>query len=196
VEHGRADSRSGLCVLLAGLPGAGKHTIGSAVTQRLAATREVRLVDNHYIINPILGLVEQDGVSPLPTDVWKPIGDVRDAVLETIARLSPIHWSFVFTADVAEDDEGYAFVQQLSSVASARRTELVVIRLVCDLAELRRRIVNPARRARMKSTSESDAVERHGQGLAALEHWSPMTLDVTALRPEEAVEGVLRRLGP
>jgi len=113
--------------------------------------------------------------------------------LQTIARLSPPDWSFVFTADVAEDDDGYAFVRQLSSVAAARGTELVVVRLVCDLDELRRRIVDPRRRLRVKSTSEADAVERHGQGLARLDEWSPVTLDVTALPPDEAVDAVLRR---
>lgn len=194
VDNSRTGAQPGLCVLLVGLPGTGKHTIGAALTRSLATTHEVRLVDNHYTANPILGLVHQDGVSPLPAGVWERVGDVRAAVLETISQLSPLDWSFVFTADVAEDDDSYAFVQRLSSMASARRTELIVIRLECDLGELRRRIVDPARRERMKSTSEHDAVERYGQGLAALEPWSPTTLDVTALRPEEAVEAVLRRL--
>ena len=182
-------------MLLAGLPGTGKHTIGSALTDRLALTREVRLVDNHYVANPILGLVQQDGVSSLPREVWTRVDEVRAAVLETIARLSPPAWSFVFTADVAEDDESYAFVEHLASVAAARGTELVVIRLVCELAELRSRIVSPARRLCMKTRSESDAVQRHGQGLAALEHWSPVTLDVTLLEPGAAVEEILRRSG-
>jgi hypothetical protein len=188
------DRPPGVFVLLAGLPGTGKRTIGSALTRRLAASHEARLVDNHYIANPILGLVAQDGIMPLPREVWARVGDVRAAVLQTIARLSPTEWSFVFTADLSEDEEDYAFVEQLSSMARARRTELVVVRLVCDLDELRRRIVDPARRAYMKSTSESDAIGRHAEGLASLQQWSPMTLDVTALPPDDAVGAILRHI--
>jgi hypothetical protein len=46
----------------------------------------------------------------------------------------------------------------------------------------------------MKSVSDRDAVERHAQGLATLERWSPLTLDVTRLQPEEAAERILRFL--
>jgi hypothetical protein len=192
MTQGRGDVEPGLCLLLAGLPGTGKYTIGSLLTDKLAASGEARLVDNHYAANPILALVAQDGVTPLPKGVWERVKDIRSAVLETIADLSPRDWSFVFTADLAEDDDSYAFVQQLSEVAAARGTELLVIRLVCDLDELRRRIVDPHRRRRMKSTSEADAIERHAQGLARLQEWSPMNLDVTATPPDEAVDAVLR----
>lgn len=194
MEDRAVRSAPGFCLLLAGLPGTGKHTVASALTRRLATTREVRLVDNHYVANPVLGLVAQDGLSPLPAEVWDRVGDVRQAVLRTIERLSPLDWSMVFTADLAEDPESHDFVGRLASLASARGTDLVVVRLVCELDELRRRIVDPGRRNRMKSVSESDAVDGHTRGLATLERWSPVTIDVTRLDPEEAAERVLQRL--
>lgn len=192
MPQGRDEEKAGLCLLLAGLPGTGKYTIGSLLTERLAASGETRLVDSHYTANPVLGLIAQDGITPLPKDVWERVGEIRNAVLETIASLTPRDWSFVFTADVAADDDSYAFVRHLSAVAAARGTKLLVVRLVCDLDELRRRIVEPGRRQRMKSTSEADATERHAQGVGRLDEWSPMTLDVTGLRPDEAVDAILR----
>jgi energy-coupling factor transporter ATP-binding protein EcfA2 len=191
VTQRTVDSAPGLCLLLAGLPGIGKRTIASALAGRLSSTGEVRLVDNHYIANPVLGVVEQDGLTPLPREVWERVADVRAAVLQAIERLAPAHWSFVFTADLPDDRESLNLVERLDSLASARGTHLVIVRLVCDLDELRRRIVDPARKALMKSVSERDAIERHAQGLATLEPWSPLTLDVTQLQPQEAAERIL-----
>jgi hypothetical protein len=53
-------------VCLMGPGGVGKLTIGRVVAERLGC----RLVDNHYWLNPIFGLIEQDGVTPLPQIVW------------------------------------------------------------------------------------------------------------------------------
>ena len=47
-----------LCLM--GPGGIGKLTIGRLVAERLGC----RLVDNHYWLNPIFGLIEQDGVTP------------------------------------------------------------------------------------------------------------------------------------
>lgn len=181
-------------MLLAGLPGTGKRTIGSVLTRRLALRGEARLVDNHYTANPVLGVVPQDGVTPLPAQVWEHVDDVREAVLKAIERLSPRDWSFVFTAALPEDQKGEAFVRRLAALASARGTQLLVFRLLCDLDELQRRIADPARRTLMKSVSTLDALEGHAQGLALLEPWSPVTLDVTRLSPEQAAECIRRCL--
>lgn len=51
-------------VLVVGLPGTGKLTVASALCERLRQQgRDVRLVDNHHVADPILSLVAQDGVS-------------------------------------------------------------------------------------------------------------------------------------
>ncbi|MBO0754455.1 MAG: hypothetical protein J2P54_01225 [Bradyrhizobiaceae bacterium] len=39
-------------------------------------------MDNHYWLNLIFSLVDQDGITPLPKAVWPLAGRVRDAVLE------------------------------------------------------------------------------------------------------------------
>lgn len=187
------ESSPGSCALLVGLPGPGKRTIDSALARRLEATGEVRLVD-HYVADPILGLVAQDGLSPLPAEVWQRVGDVRTAVLQTIERLSPPDWTFLFTVDLADDPESHAFVRRLAALASARGNDLVVVRLVCGLEELRRQIVDPSSRAHLTSVWERDAVDSHARCLAVLERWSPVTLHATRLEPDEAAGRVLEFL--
>src|SRR6202030_2215671 len=84
--------------LLIGFAGTGKLTVARVLRDRLAAHgAQVRLVDNHYINNPILHLIDVDGEKPLPAGTWDRVGEVRDAVFRTIEMLSPKSWSFIFT---------------------------------------------------------------------------------------------------
>ena len=174
-------------VLLVGLPGTGKLTVARALVRALELRgREVRLVDNHHIADPVLELVAQDGVTPLPPAIWERVAEVREAVLTTVQELSPVTWSFVFTADLQDADVDRAFVKRLADIAERRGMRLQIVRLLRDLDELRRRITTPSRRERSKSVSEADAVERAAAGVPALSEWSPLTVDVTALDPQAA----------
>ena len=49
------------------------------------ASHKVHWTNNHWINNPIFGLIDTDGVSPLPDAVWSQTAKIREAVLETIA---------------------------------------------------------------------------------------------------------------
>jgi predicted kinase len=60
-------------VYLVGFPGTGKLT----VARELALLLNARVVDNHWINNPILGLIDSDRVTPFPEDVWDQIAKVR-----------------------------------------------------------------------------------------------------------------------
>jgi tRNA uridine 5-carbamoylmethylation protein Kti12 len=187
-------------VLLVGLPGSGKLTAATALTASLRASgSEVRLVDNHHVhhvADPVLALVEQDGRAPLPRAVWARVAEVREAVLRTVEELSPPSWSFVFTADLDDSADDLALVQRLAALADRRGARFTVVRLHCELDELRRRIVTPSRRQRHKSVSEADAVERYAAGVPALAAWSPVTLDVTRLTEDETAARVLAAVLP
>lgn len=79
--------------LLTGFPGTGKLTVAKSLAELIEALGEtVRIVDNHWIANPIFGLIEQDGVTPLQSAVWKRVGQVAEAVEGTIEDLTPPHW--------------------------------------------------------------------------------------------------------
>src|SRR5262245_14156257 len=82
-----------LFVYLVGFAGTGKLTIARAFARLVGA----KVVDNHWINNPIFGLIDSDGVTPLPDEVWAQIAKVREAVLETIATLAKPETNFVLT---------------------------------------------------------------------------------------------------
>ena len=65
---------------LIGTPGAGKYTIGKLLAEAAGA----RLVDNHSIANVIFGMLDQDGVKPLPAGTWPLVMRVRRTVLDAL----------------------------------------------------------------------------------------------------------------
>ena len=67
-------------IYLVGPPGVGKLTVGQALAQATGC----KVIHNHYWLNPIFGLIHQDGVTPLPKGIWQLVEQVRGAVLETI----------------------------------------------------------------------------------------------------------------
>ena len=138
---------------LIGPPGVGKYTVGWIIAARTGA----RLVDNHYAINPIFALIEQDGCTPLPDRLWEQVGKVRSAVLETVATLSPREWNFIFTHAASDDPSDAATCAEILSVAERRGARVIVARLHCTGDELARRVLAPERRAMMKETDPEAA---------------------------------------
>ncbi len=187
-----ADAHESDVFLLVGLPGAGKYTIARALETLLTSRGcTVRVVDNHYMCNPIFGLIAQDGVTPLPAEVGERVREVRAAVAQTIEGLSPADWSFIFT-HVVDTPNDLEWIERLASLAERRRARFVVVRVLCELDELRRRVVMPSRHDRMKSVSVDDAIQGFARGVPDLGRWNPLSLDVTRRSPDEAAELILR----
>jgi predicted kinase len=129
---------------LLGFAGTGKLTIARAFARSVGA----KVVDNHWINNPIFGLIDPDGVSPLPDAVWSQTAKVREAVLETIATLAKPGANFVFTHDGIEGERYDADVWRgIQSAAARRGARLIPVRLVCNDDELVRRIQSDRSRA-------------------------------------------------
>lgn len=184
--------------LLVGFPGTGKYTVAKELVRALEERGETpRLVDAHYVNNPVFGLVEQDGVRPLPKGIWPIVERVREALLDTIEQISPPQYSFVFTNFItqrgSELPHVIAYLDRLQAIAAARQSQLHVTRLTCDVDELCRRIVGPDRVARMKMTS----AEGIREAVATETLYEPtglpcLTLDVTHLPPDQAAAEILR----
>src|SRR5215831_5831435 len=134
-------------VHLLGPAGVGKLT----VAQVLAPLLQARIVDNHWINNPILGLLDNDRISPFPTAVWIEIDKVRSAVLETIARISPPGASYILTNELYNDEPEDCIVADMVMDAARRRgSPYIPIRLQCAGAELAKRVVADERAVRLK----------------------------------------------
>ena len=180
-------------IYLIGPPGVGKYTVG----QLIAAASGARLIHNHYWNNVIFDLLDQDGVTPLPDSIWEKTGQVRGAVMKTIAELSPPDWSFIFThAAVGDGDEiDRQIVMDFSQVAEARNASLFTINLVCQPEELGRRVRSLERRKLMKEV-DGEAAKRN----AVMHAFDPgigrrTTIDTTSMSARDAAERILTWCG-
>jgi hypothetical protein len=184
--------------LLLGYPGTGKYTVAQALAAaitNLGGTAKV--IDNHYINNPIFGVIKTDGRTPLPDEVWTLVAQVRRAVLTAIEDHSPADWSFIFTnyihaEELASDAGVSAYLRRLERFANTRGGELQVVTLTCGVEELCRRIVQADRVTRLKAISAEwlqTEIEHHA--LASPESANVLTLDITDLPPAAAAQHIL-----
>jgi hypothetical protein len=179
-------------VLLLGFPGTGKLTIAQSLAPAIGA----KIVDNHWINNPIFGVVDADGHTPLPASIWDQTQKVREAVLDTIVTLSRPNASFIFTYVGLEGDPYDRQSYALMKGASERRDALFVpVMLLCSEKELARRIIMPERKDRLKETNSLAAIERH-RAFRILDphHPNQMTLDVSELSAFDAAEAIERHI--
>ncbi len=167
--------------LLVGHAGVGKLTTAKAI----AALTGARIVDNHTVNNPIFNLIELYRSEPLPAVVWEQVADVRAAILETIATLSPPQWSFIFTLaafDGAAED--IAIYHAIRETARRRGARFLPVRLTCRPSELVRRIVDPQRKLMNKDVSAENAATDSLRPLLAFDEPQALSIDNTDLDPE------------
>jgi len=103
-------------VFLLGYPGMGKRTVG----QSLAELIDGVLVDNQLINRPLLELFRWDGKEPIPTEIWRRVLPIREAVLGTIEDLAPKTNSYVFTNVLTDDAESLDHYDRVRSLAERR----------------------------------------------------------------------------
>ena len=187
-----AEKLENAIIVLMGFAGTGKYTIGREVCTHTGA----KLIDNHLIANPIFKLVNADGVTPLPSEVWDRIKQIRRMVYEAIRELSPPEMSFVFTVEWRANNPGdYKSFVDLAELAAARQSLFVPIRLICEVDELCRRVVQPARAEMMKEISAELARRKSAEdSVLNPQHPNLRTIDVTRQSPAESVEAILAEL--
>jgi adenylate kinase family enzyme len=179
-----------LFVYIVGPPGVGKYTVASSLAARMPA----KLVDNHFWLNPIFGLIQQDGITPLPKQVWVQVERLRAVVLETIATLSPREWSFVFTHGFVNSPRDYEIAGEIFAAAERRSAQICVVRLTCTVDELAKRVVTPERRVRFKEVDPDAARRNASLPLFDAGDRKTITIETSTLTAEATVDRILQEL--
>ena len=136
-------------IYLLGYPGTGKYTIGKEICR---LNPRFRLVDNHLINNPIFSIINADGITPLPVNVWENVEKIWHIVFDTMVNVSPPDFNFVLTNVLFDSEGDKAWFEQMESVARGRNAKFVPVVLRISVEEHQKRIGNKDRKLRMKET--------------------------------------------
>lgn len=181
---------------LIGFPGVGKYTIAKEI---VAQDPDFRLLDAHHVNNVLFALIPNDGIRPLPPRIWQNVGTIWNAVLDTIVHISPPSYSFVMTNNLWETVPGdRAWFEKLVHTFAAQEKRYVPVKIICDVTEHEKRIVQDERRARMKEINPAAPQRYQREGhLLNITHPNHFTLDVTSMPPDQtaqAIFGHIRKL--
>jgi hypothetical protein len=178
---------------LTGYPGTGKFTIAKELVRQLDARGETtRLVDNHRVGDPILGLIPISPEAPVPPEVWDRVRAVAAIVRDTIATISPVDWSFVFTNYVADIPADRAHYPLLAECAATRGSVFVPVCLTVELDELLQRTMSPERLGSNKITNP-DLTRRlvAERGMYRPDYPQRLEIDVTNVSPAAAAARII-----
>ena len=181
-------------ILLTGLAGTGKTTIGAAIARD---NQQFRFVPHHAWIDPILNLFGDDESKvwySLGEKGWAALNQARDVVFNTIADVCPPESSFVITYELlAHDIYHQAFFERLMQVVEKRNALFVPVRLICNLDELLKRVSNEQRMAYYKTRDTRLIKKRFAESEVFFSHQpTELTLDVTQLSPQQAAIEIMQ----
>ncbi len=177
-------------IYIIGFVGTGKYTVAKEICKIIDA----KLIDNHYINNPIFNLIETDGSTPLPDIVWEQTGEIRKIILKTITDISPPEDDFVFTNQLHENDPNDRHIyESVANAAQKRNANFIPVHLSCSLNENQRRIVQSDRARHLKCTDINVATNNHeNDEILKIEHPNLLNLDITNLQPDKAAQIILK----
>lgn len=179
-------------IYLIGFAGVGKFTIA----KEIVSLSNFKLVDNHLINNPIFSVIETDGKTPLPEEVWEKTKVIRETVFDVIQTISPSSFNFVLTNELIEGRKGdIEIYQKVLALANKRGSLFLPVRLICAENELCKRVESEDRKLYFKEI-DVDAAHQKSQISNVLNpnHSNLFTLEVTHLTAKQAADVILKRL--
>lgn len=176
-------------IYLIAYPGTGKYTIAKEICN---IAPDFRLVDNHLINNPILSIIDADGVTPLPKEVWRNIDLIWDAVLDTMVRISPNDFSFILTNALFNTVSDVAWFAEILAMAERRQSLFVPVLLKIGLEEHQNRIISPDRNERFKEINPLSPIRyKQNNNLIDINHPHLLEVDVTNMSASTAAYFIL-----
>lgn len=183
-------------VLITGISGIGKRTVGEALC---ALDPSFKSVTPDDWMTPILRLLGNDAstMDLLTPDGWHAVNKVRDAVFDTIAHICPQQDNFVISDEMRQGDvwhrKNYERVEQL---AQEKGAVLIPIRLICDLPILLTRLVNEERKKYIFKPLDAESIKQRFLTTETIKTGSKFefTLDTTKLSPQESARTILEHV--
>ena len=171
-----------ITLYLIGFAGVGKYTIAKSL-----ASYGYKIVDNHLINNPILSLLDLDGITPISKNIWDIIKEIRISVLKFVAQ--DLTSNYVFTNELLEEARDHDVYNQVKNAAEERGSIFIPVILKISSDEHKLRIETEERKSKFKETKFPK--DRFQKGLIHIHHPNLQELDISDLRATDAAEKIL-----
>ena len=179
-------------ILLMGIAGTGKRTIGTALSKK----SNFKLALHDWWMEPILNLLCKDSMWELDENGWKKLNEARDVFFSTIADACPKADNFIITYEMLDKDPYHqTFYDKVLDIVNKREAHFLPVRLICSEEELTKRVQAEDRKQFFKTRDAvlvRDRVRNHE--VFYTHHKNEITLDVTKISPGEAVNKILEAL--
>ncbi|HHJ0490126.1 TPA: GNAT family N-acetyltransferase [Legionella pneumophila] len=184
--------QTNVMILLMGIAGTGKKTIGEAIT---TLAPQFRLAHHHAWIDPVLKLLGNDAQVfwSLDEKGWAALNQARDVIFDTMTEVCSKETSFVITYELLANNSWHQeFFNQVQTVVQKRGAVFVPIRLICNGAELVKRLKDSDRKGYFKTQDEALITKRlYEEDVYFSKEPYEMTLDVSLLSAEESARRIL-----
>ncbi len=185
-------------ILLSGIAGTGKKTIGQAITE---INPMFKLVHHHDYLDPILKLLNKNPKNINPDSIWWDLDDngweslkkARRVAFDTIAYACSADDSFVITYELLKNDIYHqAIFDEIKKLADIRNATFIPVRLICELEELLKRLCSHERKKYYKTQDVQLIKQRYSNTEVFQSRLkNELTIDVSSLSPEESAHKII-----
>jgi len=180
-------------ILLMGIAGTGKMTIGEAI---IAQNPHFKLTTPDSSVGPVLKLLgdNEQVFWSLNEKGWVAVNQALDVTLYTIAEVCSKESNFVITSEMLADNLYHQnYFERVQRAAIRRGAILTPVRLICELDELIERVQNNSRLAYFKTRDVELIKKRFAEDQVFFSKIpNELTLDVTHLPPDVSAEKIIR----
>lgn len=132
-------------------------------------------------------MLDLDGVTPISDKAWASIESIRKSVLDFVSQDQQTN--YVFTNELYEVEHDRVIYARVKGAAEKRGSLFVPVKLSISVEERKRRITNPERHTRFKTTNLAEI--KIQQEVIKIDHPNLLEVDVTDLSASEAAEKIL-----